>query len=70
MNDLVINERRRWRDYTPAELALRVCMTSFQRIVRPRDVPHIFATDRESMFYAHGWAQMRNQANLEKRESF
>ena len=21
-------------------------------------VPHIFATDRESMFYAHGWAQM------------
>ena len=27
-------------------------------------VPHIFATDRESMFYAHGWAQMQNQANL------
>ena len=25
-------------------------------------VPHIFAADRESMFYAHGWAQMRNQA--------
>jgi acyl-homoserine-lactone acylase len=27
-------------------------------------VPHIYATDRESMFYAHGWAQMRNQADL------
>ncbi|HEY1950842.1 MAG TPA: penicillin acylase family protein [Bryobacteraceae bacterium] len=27
-------------------------------------VPHIYAADRESMFYAHGWAQMRNQANL------
>src|SRR5258706_719274 len=27
-------------------------------------VPHIFASTRESMFYAHGWAQMQNQANL------
>jgi acyl-homoserine-lactone acylase len=27
-------------------------------------VPHIFAADRESMFSAHGWAQMQNQANL------
>ncbi len=27
-------------------------------------VAHIFAADRESMFYAHGWAQMQNQANL------
>ena len=27
-------------------------------------VPHIFAPDRESMFHAHGWAQMQNQANL------
>jgi acyl-homoserine-lactone acylase len=27
-------------------------------------VPHIYATSRESMFYAHGWAQMRNQADL------
>jgi acyl-homoserine-lactone acylase len=27
-------------------------------------VPHIFAPNREAMFYAHGWAQMRNQANL------
>ena len=27
-------------------------------------VPHIFAADRESMFYGHGWAQMQNQANL------
>ena len=27
-------------------------------------VPHIFAPDRESMFYAEGWAQMENQANL------
>ena len=27
-------------------------------------VPHIFAQDRESMFYAHGWAQMHNQADL------
>ena len=27
-------------------------------------VPHILAADRESMFYAHGWAQMQNQANL------
>ncbi len=27
-------------------------------------VPHIYASDRESMFYAHGWAQMRNQADL------
>ena len=27
-------------------------------------VPHIYAADRESMFYAHGWAQMRNHANL------
>jgi acyl-homoserine-lactone acylase len=27
-------------------------------------VPHIFASTREGMFYAHGWAQMQNQANL------
>lgn len=27
-------------------------------------VPHIYAVDRESMFYAHGWAQMRNHADL------
>ena len=27
-------------------------------------VPHVFADSRESMFYAHGWAQMRNQADL------
>lgn len=27
-------------------------------------VPHIFAADRESMFYAQGWAQMQGQANL------
>jgi acyl-homoserine-lactone acylase len=27
-------------------------------------VPHIFAADRESMFYAQGWAQMQAQANL------
>jgi acyl-homoserine-lactone acylase len=27
-------------------------------------VPHIFAPDRESMFYAEGWAQMQGQANL------
>lgn len=27
-------------------------------------VPHIFAADTESMFYAEGWAQMTAQANL------
>src|SRR3984957_7994520 len=27
-------------------------------------VPHIFAASREEMFHAHGWAQMKNQANL------
>jgi acyl-homoserine-lactone acylase len=27
-------------------------------------VPHIFASDRESMFYGQGWAQMQNQADL------
>src|SRR3954451_786600 len=27
-------------------------------------VPHIFAADRESMFYGQGWAQMQAQANL------
>ena len=27
-------------------------------------VPHIFASDREGMFRAHGYAQMQNQANL------
>ena len=27
-------------------------------------VAHIFATSREEMFYAHGWAQMEAQANL------
>ncbi|MGA3187595.1 MAG: penicillin acylase family protein [Bryobacteraceae bacterium] len=27
-------------------------------------VPHIFASDRESMFYAHGWAQAQAQGNL------
>jgi acyl-homoserine-lactone acylase len=27
-------------------------------------VPHIYAADRESMFYANGWAQMRNQSDL------
>jgi acyl-homoserine-lactone acylase len=27
-------------------------------------VPHIYASDRESMFYAHGWSQMRNHADL------
>src|SRR3954471_4751370 len=30
----------------------------------PYGIEHIFAPDRESMFYAHGWAQMHNQANL------
>ncbi len=27
-------------------------------------VPHIFAANRESMFHAHGYAQMQNQADL------
>jgi acyl-homoserine-lactone acylase len=27
-------------------------------------VPHIYAADRDSMFFAHGWAQMRNHADL------
>ena len=27
-------------------------------------VPHIFVADRESMFYAHGWAQAQAQGNL------
>src|SRR5678815_4376702 len=27
-------------------------------------IPHIFAPDRPSLFRAHGWAQMHNQANL------
>ncbi len=27
-------------------------------------VPHIFADSLEQMFYAHGWAQMQNQADL------
>jgi acyl-homoserine-lactone acylase len=27
-------------------------------------VPHIFASDRDSMFYAHGWAQAQAQGNL------
>jgi acyl-homoserine-lactone acylase len=27
-------------------------------------VPHVFAPNREQMFHAHGWAQMRNQADL------
>ena len=27
-------------------------------------VPHIFADSIENMFYAHGWAQMHNQADL------
>src|SRR3984893_14746983 len=27
-------------------------------------VPHIYANRREAMFHAHGWAQMRNLANL------
>ena len=27
-------------------------------------VPHIYAANRESMFFAHGWAQMRNHADL------
>ncbi len=27
-------------------------------------VPHIFASDRESMFYANGWAQAQAQGNL------
>ena len=27
-------------------------------------VPHIYASTREEMFHAHGWAQMDNQANL------
>ena len=27
-------------------------------------MPHIYAASREEMFYAHGWAQMQNQANL------
>ena len=27
-------------------------------------VPHIYADDRESMFYANGWAQMRGQADM------
>ncbi len=27
-------------------------------------VPHIFAADMRSLFYAHGWAQMQNHADL------
>ena len=27
-------------------------------------IPHIYAPNRQAMFYAHGWAQMRNQADL------
>ena len=27
-------------------------------------VPHIYAADRESMFYANGWAQMHNHADM------
>jgi acyl-homoserine-lactone acylase len=27
-------------------------------------VPHVYAEDRDAMFYAHGWAQMRNHADL------
>ena len=27
-------------------------------------VPHIFAPSIEEMFYAHGWAQMHNHADL------
>src|ERR1700735_4074492 len=27
-------------------------------------VPHIFAADRESMFYANGWAQAQGPGNL------
>jgi len=27
-------------------------------------VPHIFADNYEDMFYAYGWAQMRNHGNL------
>jgi acyl-homoserine-lactone acylase len=27
-------------------------------------IPHIFADSLESMFYAHGWAQMQNHADL------
>lgn len=27
-------------------------------------IPHIFADSLEQMFYAHGWAQMQNQADL------
>jgi acyl-homoserine-lactone acylase len=27
-------------------------------------IPHIFAATREQMFYAHGWAQANNQADL------
>jgi len=35
------------------------------KIVRDEHgVPHIFASDRDSMFYAHGWAQAQAQGNL------
>src|SRR6266542_3289245 len=27
-------------------------------------VPHIFADSIENMFYAHGWAQMQNHADM------
>src|SRR6476646_2463678 len=37
---------------------------SAELLVDTYGVAHIFATDRESMFYAHGWAQMQNQADL------
>lgn len=43
----------------------RVAATGRAEILWDRyGVPHIFAPDREAMFYANGWAQMHAQANL------
>ncbi len=46
-------------------LSFRCCAAAQTEILWDQfGVPHIFANDRESMFRAHGWAQMRNQADL------
>lgn len=42
---------------SPAAEATRIVWDTY-------GVPHVFARNRAEMFYAHGWAQMHNQADL------
>jgi acyl-homoserine lactone acylase PvdQ len=61
----LLSSPRPFAGHPNAGAALRAQAAGDTEILWDRyGVPHIYAGDREAMFYAHGWAQMRNHADL------